>query len=546
MPGCEKRTLRMFAAGSKSVWRNYVVYNPTVDIYTVTANQSHDATIVWFQDRWIALWDDGTEAAGQRIWQSTSFDLATWTTPIAVFTTSAGSSNPVTAAPSEQHYQPSLVIVDGELQCLWMVLNTCYLSRLTSSTGLWQNHKLYGPTGTGAQYDLPFFDGYAWSVFAGNNGLVLDSGRVVVPVTLRRMDGLPFFNRFKLDSVIYSDDNGATWAHSEGTKINDTNQWEATVWEPRPGILNMVARNNRQGVPLNPKQNLKFSVSIDGGEHWTVPQVFVPIETSMSRMHALTRGDRNMLAHNDWAVTDTNIRTNRRNLTLFFNRGNGFNFTPGVNFAASDVVNVSDYPQIGLKDDTAAVIYTWEASNNPATRQTKVAKIHPLPQDNVYYIFPRTPRGHVEPATVDSRNVLRFHDDYSSAGLDLDANNADTDEITIRLSFKVESGNRQTILSTDEPSVKVIAVNGDVILKKWLGGAVEISCGTYSGWTDLEFVTGGGTTKLSVNGGAFTSIPLSPVGPIRAFLGENTYSGITAKPGSAFVIDSSSVETRVD
>lgn len=544
LSGCEKRSLGMFAVGAASSWRSYEVYDPTVDIYTVTSNQSHDATISWFQDRWFALWDDGTEAAGQRIRQSTSFDLSTWTTPIEVFTTSAGSVNPVTALASEQHYQPALVIVDGELMCFWSDSSSCYLSKLSVSTGLWTNSKLYGISG--AIYSLPNFDGYDWSVFPSNGGIVLDSGRILVPITLQRRDGTPFMERTKRDSVIYSDDNGVTWSYSEGTKLTEASQWEATVWEPSVGVVNMFARNNRTGVPLIPKQNLKFSSSADEGETWVVPQVLVPIETAMSRMHVVNLGERNAMAHNDWALTNTNHAVNRRNLSLFFNRGNGFNFTPAVNFAADDVVNLTDYPQIGIHGNTIAVIYTWQALSGMTSRQTKVAKITPLPDPNTFYIYPRKPRGLVEQDTVDSKDVLRFHNDSSSAGLDLETNDADIHEVTIELCIKIESGTKQTLLAMDEPSVKLIAQDGDIIVKKWQGGTQELVCGTYSGWTDISVVTGGGITNVSINGGAYTTIALSPVGPMRAFLGENFYSGITEKPGAAFVVDIDSIRTKVE
>src|SRR5690606_4691190 len=162
------------------------------------------------------------------------------------------------------------------------------------------------------------------------------------------------------------------------------------------------------------------------------------------------RGERNILAANDWAVAGKNIVRNRKNMTLFLNRGNGNNFSPAVNFD-SNVVNTTSYPQIDVKDNYAAIIYTKASySSYMGSRQTIVTKVSPLPEDDRYYLFPRKNRGQIKMRKVDDRDAVQFYHDYSSAALDLDANDASKDVVHISFDVKVNNGNH-TILSLDYP-----------------------------------------------------------------------------------------------
>ena len=523
-----------------SDWRSYQMYFPKLETYTVTPKVSHDASIVWFKDRWIAMYDDGNEQEGQRIRQSFSFDLVSWSEPTQPFVST--SDNEIDQ--SRAQYQPSLVIADGVLLCVWQDSPNSYISRLESPAGIWTTKKLYGTAN--AQYPLPSFEGKSWTVFAGNNGLILQNGRIMVPVTMvEYAPTVLHADRAKRDGVIFSDDRGITWSYSSAGTINETGAWEATIWEPETGIINMVSRYNRSGedVIIKPTENMKFTSSTDNGKTW-LPQVLVPIETSMSRMHAVNKGKRNMLAANDWAVQTQSTVVNRKNMTLFFSRGNGYNFSPAVNFDAN-VVNTTSYPQIAIKDNYAVVIYTRSSYTSTWNeRQTIVTKISPLPDDDQYYIFPRENRGQIKMGYIDNKDVIYFYNDYSSASIDLDANTATTDKIHLSFDFKVSNG-KHTILSLDYPNIRLIAENGMVKLQKSDSGE-EIECGTYNDWTNIELVTGKGITSVRVNGGTEKKLNAAPLGPIRAFFGQNYYQGLLEKPDTHFFIDLKSIKSKVE
>ena len=54
-------------------------------------------------------------------------------------------------------------------------------------------------------------------------------------------------------SVLVSDDGGATWLCSAGTAPRNRTwgQWEPTVFEPAPGVVLMVERNNDFRLPAD-------------------------------------------------------------------------------------------------------------------------------------------------------------------------------------------------------------------------------------------------------------------------------------------------------
>ncbi len=584
----------------------YQVYNPTVTFSTLSNGPAHDATIVYFDGRWIAQWDDGLEAAPQAIWQSVSTDnLMTWSPPVMAYSSTLSSTAPLVpfvnsgSSNGSIQFQPSLVVVGKQLWSFFQTREGVYWSRLKEgSNELWSNTLLFGTAGggnavtglPGGLYKYPKdvdgsytgTAGVSWRIFPGNNGIVMSSGRVVVPVTMT--DSTPnqgeFWEQRHRDSVIYSDNSGTTWNCSWGVTYTTTGTgagrqcWESTVWEPTPGILNLVARNNRVGPPaLNPRENLKFSRSVDGGVTWAAESL-LSLDTAMSRPHVIRQGQRNIMAQNDWYTVTNSIVANRRNLSLFFSRGNYPNqFVAGLNFATQELVatggNVDGstmgglslcYPQIGTKTEsdgsvTAAVVYTRDRVAK-GSGMIRVARISSLPNDSTYYLFPRQgyrldfgSSGYYPlQATTDTGhpNVMRFKDGWGSAGLDIDGSDSSSDNLYLTFSVKPETADRQCLFTTNS-GLKLFTNSGTLTMKTWGDSPVEIACGTLpvGQWSTVALVTGNGISMAGSNGGAFHTTAFSKY-PWQPFFGDNAYSsGISTTMDAKFLIDLNSVSAQV-
>lgn len=529
------------AAEAPVLRTNYQIYNPTITLHTVDSNYGHDATIVYFDKKWIAQWDDGTEKPGQKIRQSTSLDLKTWSTPIEVYSSAVGSKNPIV---EDIQWQPSLVVRGKELWSFHRGANDLYFSRLSEGSDKWENVTLFGRKDS--VHSMPLLEGKSWGVFAGNAGIVSSSGRVMVPVTLGLLQrGLDFYTQPKRDSIIYSDDDGKTWSVSDGAVFGDgTQSWEASIWQPSANIVNMISRNNRKG-PYNVRENLKVTRSTDNGVTWAEQRNVPALDAAMSRPHAIRLGARNILAQNDWYISSNNPVDARRNLTLYFSRGDRpDDFVSGLPITLGETKSdvIVDYPQIAINGNTAVVIY----SSGRKERITRVAEITPLPQDNRYYIFPRNGHSPVEVVTSGRTSILQFKDNYNSAGIDIDPS---TSNSLLGISFKLkpESSGRQSILDLSN-GVTLIAEKGRLILKKMVADGKEVDCGSVpmNTWTQITFKTGRGITAARVNSGSFCTVDYSPY-PWQPYLGHNSYSDKYAKiPGQKFSIDLASIMTKVE
>jgi hypothetical protein len=266
------------------------------------------------------------------------------------------------------------------------------------------------------------------------------------------------------------------------------------------------------------------------------------------------KGARNILAQNDWHDTTTPWH-GRANLSLFFSRGNrNDDFVGALNFTYTDgPVGTTrvDYPQFASNGTTGAVIYTKFNTSDWASSITKVAKITPLPDDNRYFIFPR--RGHhaVDALTIDGRSAAVFYDDYSSAGIDVDAN---TTANTLHITFAVKphAVNQQTLLyvgdgGSGNGTVKLCSSNGRLVMKQWSGTTGAIDCGALplETWSTVDFITGPSGSKARANGGAYASFPTAPY-PWTPYFGDNIYSqGQTPDAGPNFAVDLASISMLV-
>jgi hypothetical protein len=371
-----------------------------VDAVEQPLRYNHDSSVAWFGDRWVCLWNANTipeeGAPGQLNYQSTSTDGLTWTAPRPAFSDPALCASPI-PCPKGTQWQPNLLVVGSRLWCLWSqnskdAHNGCYLSTLDAPGGLWTNRLL---TWDG-QAD-PVIEGKPFRLFPTQNPVRLSTGRVLAPVTMMGpvsasapagKSGWQWLE--KRNSVLYSDDVGATWRVSPGTVLpgQDWRQWEPTVFEQPDGSVLMFARNNfipaLEKGSVTATETLTWSVSCDGGATWS-PHAFVPLETVVSRMHVLRQplSDRYLMLHNDWPAGT--FGADRRNLALFVNRGGGIDFTAGLGL--TDREPEVAYPQMALHDDALLFVY----SQGPCgLRNIRAVRVSPLPDPSQLYLYPRS------------------------------------------------------------------------------------------------------------------------------------------------------------
>jgi photosystem II stability/assembly factor-like uncharacterized protein len=120
-------------------------------------------------------------------------------------------------------------------------------------------------------------------MFGPNNGIVLDSGRLLVPMYYANQTTEKF-----TPAVIYSDDGGQTWQRSEDA-IPEGGVNETAVVQVPNGDIYAVARNG-----TNPKQYFR---STDGGETWAeTGDVGDPIPGVSVQQSMVSRGERLFLA----------------------------------------------------------------------------------------------------------------------------------------------------------------------------------------------------------------------------------------------------------
>ena len=382
-------------------WRSYEIYEPDVELgYVYNGARggfkyNHCATIAWFGDRWFALWNANTVPRegepSQPVVLATSRDFRTWSEPIEPFNDPQYCTNPLTLGEGRQ-WQPTLGVVGGRLWCVWNQGSAgdkgCYFSYLSDPSGKWTNRKI--DVGDEAVIERIRYDRF----FPTQNLCVLSTGRVLAPLTIRGprcevdQDVQDWRRRMKRDTVLYTDDDGETWHLSPGTTIVGAPWacWEPTVWETADGLVHMIGRNNNWadvcmgGDPAT--RMMVYSTSSDQGRTWA-PYRFVPVETISSRAHVLpASGDRFLMVMNDWRKGE--FPRDRQNGAIWFNRGGGFDFAPGVNFSGHDT-RVA-YPQMWIKDDTAHIAYSLQGT--PAS--IRFSKVSPLPDPNRYYLFPRS------------------------------------------------------------------------------------------------------------------------------------------------------------
>ncbi len=532
--------LLVLGSCSKNSSPQYEVYNPDIErqqiSFPVPGRQHHDAAIAWYKDRWIVQYDDHVVPKGvpQYINQRTSFDFKNWTPEIRVFSDSAGTSDPVKWHGDQ--WQPGFVNVNNELWSLWTVskLKEIYFSRLGDPTGKWQNQT------------IPLTN-----LFITCNGIVLSNGWVAIPVTKVLSVGgsgiLPKDSAYNSDHFIYTADNGKNWQISAGTFAHKGPTWEATIWEPKQGEIWMIARNIGttrivQKTPMT--EAAGYNYSLDFGKTWvSEKRQLLPMELSNSRPYVLNYKKRNIMLHNDYYTPSLFHAEHRYNVTLFFNRGRG------VNFVAGPVIDtrISEYPQIFIHNNQAIVIYSAR-EQFPGDRFIMVARLK-LPEPDKYYIFARTSRGKIDQVDVDGRKAIRFHDNYSSAGIDVDENDSRKDEVHISFDFKIESPGEQSLFTIGFPPVQLVSRENQVILKSETDSVIV---GSVQDWTRVELISKPGEISACVGNGKWISMThkLDQAGRWlyfgQGYYKTNDSTGVRhPQNGKQFLIDISSLKTNV-
>lgn len=404
--GASPAGLRSAAArAAEGKWRSYEVYAPVIERHficdpsTQSLQYNHCSTIAFFKNRWVALWNANIlpdeSKPGQLIHMSTSLDGKKWATPELAFSNALRSQNPIPC--SHVQWQPGLLVVDATLWCFWSQLSIkdgkpdeeygCYFSVLQDPDGKWLNRRLLWDGSPDATFDQTHF-----RIFVQGNPTRLSTGRVLVPICLMAKTEVR-------NSVLYSDDVGETWHISPGTMLPDREraQWEPTVVEQPEGEVRMIARNT-----LNPRptpveilaETIVTATSHDGGQTWsalkTVPVESVSQRPHVSRMdfdHRKPPGENGRFlalhADNRQVLGPGNAR-DRQPLSLYFNRGGGFEFEAGNTFTGDEVV--THYPQMWRQGNKLLISYTRGVGRSAI----KVAHIEPLPDPDRYYIFPRS------------------------------------------------------------------------------------------------------------------------------------------------------------
>lgn len=179
-------------------------------------------------------------------------------------------------------------------------------------------------------------------MFGPNNGIVLDSGRLVVPMYYANQTANAW-----TPAVIYSDDGGETWRRSvdatPGQGVNET-----AVVQVANGDVYAVARDN-SGDGNNQK---RFFRSTDGGETWTETgdvHPFVP--EALCQQSMVARGNRLFLA-----TPAQGSRRDGRLKTGTYDIGRSDN----VHWEEDDLQITPDgfaYSTMALQDSTLHVVY---------------------------------------------------------------------------------------------------------------------------------------------------------------------------------------------
>jgi hypothetical protein len=330
---------------------------------------------------------------GRKIYLSTSDDAKSWSAPSHFVGKDA--VNPIIpfdqpGEKEEMQSQPNLLNLDDqELWCIWSIRGFTdskknagtYLSTLQPGSSRWVNKRIWTES---------IIDGMRAYAYPSQNPVLLNSGRVIVPVTFDT--GVNVKNaRYPImyNAFLYTDDAGETWQCSNmiSTPHNLTGQWEPCAHQQADGKVRAFFRNFSSKV-VKPDQWLQTTVGrgVNKGEKL----VFEPdvkysfMETANTRMHTIKlSGGRYCLFHHD-IYTEARSYGSRFNGAVFFSPTGEDDFVAACGFSEKN--QVVAYPQGIEHDKKIYVAYTLGGINVP--RSILVA-VMDSPDADGLYIYPR-------------------------------------------------------------------------------------------------------------------------------------------------------------
>ncbi len=577
---------------AKPLRTGYELYEPSISRYMIYNNNtppksylySHCASLEWFDGKFYAIWNANNQTWeegqwGQELALSTSTDFVNWTHPVN-FVGPGYASNPRIDDPNKKQWQPNLMNYKGEeLWCTWLggrkddrLTAGLFLTKLKKGEALWYNKKLNRLV---SLYDeMP-------GTWSSQNPVLLDSGRVAVPIIMQGATWLPPEwkpQKPKWVGAIYSDDGGETWYPSNVVNIPHTigGAWEPTVHDESDGSLRMFFRNITTWRTPGPKERL-MTVSGTGSEKGE-PMKFDPdgqfseIETAHCR-HGIIKlsSGRYCFIHHD-LYSPSKAYAARRNGAIYFSRTGGDDFVASRAFIPSDV-GVCAYPQGIEHDGKIYVIYTFREKYDPVPQTgsggIQGAVIDPVPSADKFYIWPRdkdyllmSGNTRLNPdyvytrpysEQVDSRNAIVF-EDRGTAGVEIDGIDTSIGE-SLRVSFDIK------VTDVQSPGNTVFCSFGDRIpirlgLPDGFGGkmAAESKKGwevvgdfSLNQWHHIEMVFGRNVFTVKLDGGAVETFMNPEFNPnTRFYLGDGyEVDEILSNKDSRFYIDLDSFETQV-
>ena len=216
-----------------------------------------DGRILFVYSRFQESYDDGAPSDLAASWSSDEGE--TWSEPVTVLPASLYNTKNVMSV--------SLMRMNsGEVGLFYIVKQTLCVSRLMLSLSKDEGESYYRHI----ECSLPDRPGY----YVLNNDRVerLSNGRLIMPLAYHRGgygDGKAYFDGRSFNCFLLSDDDGETWREAADTVFapfthSASGLQEPGVIEKKNGILWGYARTDMM-------YQYEF-FSMDGGEHWTVPQ----------------------------------------------------------------------------------------------------------------------------------------------------------------------------------------------------------------------------------------------------------------------------------
>jgi len=459
---------------------NYAFYSPEITYTTVHEAKydgkrtayNHCAALANLGGKFYAFWQGnakGIEGSLNELWLSTSGDFVRWSDPAAFLTDGRHSETPLPRG--QQSVQPGVLAYDDELWCLWLRQRGTkdgergiYLSVLHTGRK-WQHRRIL-------PYEID--TGHARCfVYPSVNPYRFESGRIAMPLLAFEsgskgrsivIRGEPrngwWDGRRRWVGVIYTDDGGKTWEQSNwvSASFDGLSLWEPTVCEQSDGRVRLFARVNSWHVKEHlqmPGQVSTLGTGTRRGEalRFREDMQASTVESFSERaLITLLRGGRRLMWHRD-VYTPVSALNQRQNAALFFSRSGADDFVAGPVFSRPG--QTAMYPQ-GIEH--AGDLFVLYSGNERVVRREPhytsersilAAKIHPAPQPDRFYIWPRGDRfvrkfsgepRYTPPRleTRDGRNMIVI-EDRGSAGVEADpVYLGKGDELVFSFAFHVE------------------------------------------------------------------------------------------------------------